>query len=85
MFAGRRLLCLPIAVALRYHPVALDLLSPMDRVLLLILPSTSVPPLPLFELFLCISLVAAADDDDDYAYADEYDFTTTPAADINDW
>ena len=49
----------------------------MDQVLLLllILPSTSVPPLPIFELFLCSSHVvaaattaattAAADDDDD--------------------
>ena len=45
----------------------------MDRVLLLLLlllPSTSVPTLPQFKLFLCSSLVAAADNDD---YVDEYD------------
>ena len=36
---------------------------PMDRVHLL--PSISVPPMPPFELFLCRSLVTAADDDDD--------------------
>jgi len=57
------LLCLTIAL--------LYLLPPMDRVLLLLLPSTSIPPLPLFELFLCSSLVAAVannDDDDDVEY-----------------
>ena len=57
--------------------MALYLLPPMDRVLLLLLlPSTSVPPLPLFELFLCSSLVAtAADDDDDVVdFEDQYDF-----------
>ena len=41
----------------------------MDRILLLltIRPSTSIPPMPPFELLLCSSLVIAADDDDDYA------------------
>ena len=37
--------------------------------------STPMPPLLSFELFLCSSLVAAADnddDDDDYDYANEY-------------
>ena len=50
----------------------------MNQVLLLLLPSTSVPSLPLFESFLCSSLVAAADDDDDDDdYADKYGSTTT--------
>ena len=59
--------------------VLLYLLPPIDRVLLLllILPSTYVPPLPLFEMFLCSSLVTAADDDDDDEYADEYDVAPT--------
>ena len=65
--------CPSITAVLQYHPVALYLLLPMDRVLLLLLivPSTSVLPLLLFELFLCSSLVAAdadadaADDDHD--------------------
>ena len=51
--------------------MALYLLPPIDRVFLLLFPSTSFLPLPLFKLFLCSSLVvAAADDDDDYT--DEY-------------
>jgi len=45
-----------------------------------LLPSIPFPPLPLFELFVCSSLVTADDDDDDDDYADEYDFTTTPDA-----
>ena len=36
--------------------------------------SSSVPPLPLFELFLNSSLVTAVDDEDDDDYANEYDF-----------
>ena len=55
-FAGRHLLCLSIAIPLRYHPVALYLLPPMDWVLFLLIPSTSIPlpplPLPLIDLFL---------------------------------
>ena len=59
---------LPVAVL---HPVALYLLPPMDRVLLLhLLPSTSVPPMPPFELFFCSSLVTADDDDDDVVDCD---------------
>ena len=46
---GRRLLWLPIAVASRYHPVAMS----MDWVILLLCPSIFFPPLSLFELFLC--------------------------------
>ena len=58
--------------------MAFYLLPPIGRVLLflLILPSTSVPPLPLFEMFLCSSLVTAADDDDDDD-DDEYDVAPT--------
>jgi len=40
-------------------------------VILLLLPSISVPPLPQFQLFLCSSLIVAADDDDD-DYAGDY-------------
>ena len=61
------------------HPVALYLLPLMDWVLLLLLPSTSFPPLPRFELFLCSSLVAATnDDDDDDDYANEYHICYPP-------
>ena len=73
--------------------MALYLLLPMDQVLflLLLLPSTSVLPLPIFKLILCsshvVAVVAAAptaptaanndddDDDDDDDYANEYDLT----------
>ena len=36
-----------------HRGVVTTVLPPMDRVLLLVLPSTFVPPLPIFELFLC--------------------------------
>ena len=53
--------------------VLLYLLLPINRVILLLLPSISFKPLPLFELFLCSSLVTTANDDDNDDYANEYD------------
>ena len=47
-----------------------------------LIPSISVPPLPLFKSFLRSSLVAATNANDADDDTDEYNFTTTPDASV---
>ena len=59
------LLCLPIAVTLRFHPAILYMLPMMKLVIFLFLPSIFILLLPALELFLCSRHIDAATADND--------------------